>query len=310
MIQHQQSSGNLAADKRAGYARLCAETLDYDVAIDVQKQALELAPYWATGWFCLGGYFEKTNDTASAQNAYAQALCFSPTDYLGAGLKIAYLAQSALNTVPIAYTEALFDGYADRFDGSLVQGLEYAAPERLAALLRENFGDRKFGKAIDLGCGTGLMAMQVRDQIHNLTGVDLSAAMLANADAKRIYDTLIKRDAAEALMQCNNLDLVMAADVFIYMASLELVFKSASSSLVANGLFLFTVERHDGNERWQLLESMRHAHSANYVDHLLQQFNFKIIAKEPGTIRNDGGTPVAGLFYLAQKQFHGGTHAA
>jgi predicted TPR repeat methyltransferase len=310
MIQYQQSSGNVVADKRAHYARQCADSKDYDVAIDVMTQALELAPHWASGWYSLGEYLEKTNNVVGAHSAYGQALYFSNTDYLGAGLKIAHLAQVTLDTVPLAYTDALFDGYADRFDIALVKTLNYVAPMRLAAMLQEKTTFQKFAKAIDLGCGTGLMAAQVRHQIGQLTGVDLSASMLAKAMAKGLYDRLIKADMTDALLQHTGMSLVMAADVFIYSANLEQVFSLVSASLQTQGLFLFCVEKHDGFEPWKLRESMRHAHSEHYVDTILFQNGFVVLAQETGPIRSDCARPVVGLYYLAQKQTAAQTHAA
>ena len=40
---------------------------------------------------------------------------------------------------------------------------------------------RRFASALDLGCGTGLMGEALRERIDHLTGVDLSAAMIAKA---------------------------------------------------------------------------------------------------------------------------------
>lgn len=301
MIHHQHSSGNLVADKRAQYARLCADAQDFETAIDVLQQALELEPLWASGWFALGEYSEKSNKLDAAHTAYTHALHLSSTDQLGAALKIAYLENEPVNAVPLAYTEALFDSYADRFDESLVQGLKYQAPQILTKLLLANCAEQWFSKAVDLGCGTGLMAAQLRAQIGHLTGVDMSALMVAKANEKRLYDRLIKSDFNEALPQLNEVNLVVSADVFIYAANLEPVFNLVFKSLANNGMFLFSVEAHLGNAPWMLRQSLRHAHSAHYVEALLSQLGFALVAKQVASIRFDSGEPVAGLFYLAQK---------
>ncbi len=298
----QQSSGNFVADKRADYARQCAEMHDYEVAVDVMKQALELAPLWAPGWYGLGEYLEKASDPLRAHEAYTQALKLSDTDYLGAELKVAYLAKIALNEVPLAYTQALFDDYANRFDVSLIKRLNYVAPEQLAALLRVNFGSQCFATAIDLGCGTGLMGAQLRNEIGYLTGIDVSRSMLEKAAEKHLYDQLINEDISQALAEFKNIDLVMSADVFIYMANLEQVFTAISKCLSQSGLFLFSIEVNHGDEPWRLLNSMRHAHSAKYVEALLSRNNLTIVGRKDTVIRSDGSKPVAGLLYLAQKQ--------
>ncbi len=310
MIQNKQSSGNLVADKRAEYARHYARTKDYEAASDLMKQALELAPQWASGWYALGEYLEKTDNIEPARHAYEQALGMSTTDYLGAGLKIAILTKVPFDGEPLAYTEALFDGYADRFDASLVDGLSYCAPQRHAAQLMATAGTKRFAKALDLGCGTGLMAAQVRNRIDHLTGIDLSSAMLAKAKQKGLYDHLVKSDVSSALLQFEDVDLVMAADVFIYTANLEPVFALISAALANGGLFLFSAEQHTGNEPWKLRESMRHAHSEKYIETLLSRNNFATLILEHAPIRTDRGEPVAGLYYVAQKQADAAPDAA
>lgn len=302
MIHHQQSSGNLVADKRAQYALLCAESNDFETAIDVLMQALELEPLWASGWFTLGDYNEKSNDLEAAQAAYKQSLHLSDTDYLGASLKLAYLKDKQLDTVPAAYTEALFDSYADRFDYALVTNLQYQAPQILTKLLHKHFDEHYFATAVDLGCGTGLMAAQLRAQIEHLTGIDISASMVAKANDKQLYHRLIKGDFMDALPLAHDANLVMAADVFIYVANLAPAFDLIVNCLARDGLFLFSVETHSGKAPWQIRQSMRHAHSADYIETLLRERGFALVEKQEGIIRQDNDHPVAGLFYLAQKR--------
>jgi predicted TPR repeat methyltransferase len=69
-----------------------------------------------------------------------------------------------------------------------------------------------------------------------------------------------------------------------------------------SGVFLFSVEQNHGSEPWQLLKSMRHAHSSSYIEALLARNNLTLVLCEDAVIRNEGGKPVAGLLYLAQKR--------
>ena len=51
------------------------------------------------------------------------------------------------------------------------------------------------GPVLDLGCGTGLVALAIGDlPIESFTGIDLSPRMLAHAKAKRIYAELREAD--------------------------------------------------------------------------------------------------------------------
>ena len=67
---------------------------------------------------------------------------------------------------PSAFVETLFDQYAEKFDDALVKTLDYRVPEFLAEAIAAQ-GREKFGLAIDLGCGTGLMGERLRPMVGN-----------------------------------------------------------------------------------------------------------------------------------------------
>ena len=79
-----------------------------------------------------------------------------------------------------------------------------------------------------------------------IDGVDLSPKMLEQASCKQIYSKLdcdeivawLERTAAESLA----FDIVLSADVFIYVGNLEPAFKATRRILADNGLFVFSVE--------------------------------------------------------------------
>ena len=95
---------------------------------------------------------------------------------------------SAAGALPQAYVARLFDDYAWRFDKHLIKNLGYRAPALIAEALSAVAPDRRFALALDLGCGTGLMGEALRGRVDRLTGVDLSAAMIAKARERGVYD--------------------------------------------------------------------------------------------------------------------------
>ncbi|MDP3523488.1 MAG: SAM-dependent methyltransferase, partial [Hoeflea sp.] len=196
MTSHQLSSGDLLADRRAQYALQYAEGGDLGAAIELQMQALELAPDWAAGWHQLGIYHEKAGDLASASDAWRRVLALTQTDIFGAGLKLSLTGQAETPPAPPSeYVEALFDGYSDRFDTALVEDLGYCVPERLTALIDAVAGtEAQFAKVIDLGCGTGLFGERIRLRTSWLDGYDLSRGMLAKAAENGVYDHLGQAD--------------------------------------------------------------------------------------------------------------------
>ena len=88
---------------------------------------------------------------------------------------------------PVEYLRAVFDGYADRFELHLIS-LGYRIPGLIrAALLRHPAiaAGERLGPVLDLGCGTGLVAVVLSDlPIGPLVGVDVSPRMLAQRGGK------------------------------------------------------------------------------------------------------------------------------
>src|SRR4029077_10060116 len=129
----------------------------------------------------------------------------------------------------------LFDDYADRFDTHLVGILRYRAPHAILAALQDVCADRppRFAHALDLGCGTGLMGEAIRPFAERLDGVDLSPLMLAKARAKLVYDRLAEAEIVAFVRGSPDraFDLVLAADVLVYVADLAPVFSEVARTL-------------------------------------------------------------------------------
>lgn len=301
------SSGDAIADRRADYARMLADGGDFAAAAELTEQALEIAPDWAAGWFRLGEYRQKAG-LAAAADAYRRALALAPDDVFGAGLKLALLgAENMPDQPPSRYVEGLFDDYADRFDSALVEKLDYSVPGKLAALVAPH---APFENTVDLGCGTGLFGAEIRAGTKRLEGFDLSANMLARAGAKHLYDHLAQSDLslpadasglfAEDLPE-HRADLVSAADVLMYLGSLETVFPLVQGLLAPSGLFAFSVEDAGEEEGFLLRDSLRYAHSEAYVRGLLARYGLDVLDATRTTIRMDAGKPIRGILFLSRK---------
>ena len=161
---------------------------DCAAAAELMDQALEMVPDWAAGWDLAGIFHEKSGNV-------------------------------------VGYVEALFDQYAPQFEESLVGRLGYRVPDLLDALVAEEMtrlGLSSFERALDLGCGTGLMGERLRGKVGHLEGVDISAAMIAETARKGIYDSLAKAELVATLnARRADVDLVTAADVLIYCGALQ-----------------------------------------------------------------------------------------
>ncbi|MBY5751603.1 class I SAM-dependent DNA methyltransferase [Rhizobium leguminosarum] len=308
MQPHQLSSGDVLADRRADYARMLEEGGEPEAAAELMEQALELVPGWAAGWYRLATYLEKAGRADAAIEAYRKTLALDPEDIFGATLKLALLGDAATpDRPPSRYVERLFDDYADRFESALVEKLDYSVPQKLAALIAST--GRRYERAVDLGCGTGLLGPEIRGRVGRLEGFDLSQNMLAKAAEKRIYDSLAQADLSLAPdlsglfanAARHRADLVTAADVLMYLGNLESVFAIVGELAALGADIAFSVEDAGDGEGFHLAPSLRYAHSETYVRMLLARHGLEILKTVKSVIRKDGGKPVSGILFLTRK---------
>ncbi len=301
------SSGDMIADRRFDYAMAAAQSDEHAAAIDLLEQVLELVPLWPAAHFALGQSYLSLHKRSEARAAFEQACACDPDDELGASLYLARLnAGHSPDHAPQAYVRALFDQYAGRFDHHLVQALAYQGPQLLRAALQEACATLNrpfaFTHALDLGCGTGLAALELKDYVSVMSGVDLSPAMIAQAKRSQLYHHLETGSLQDFLdtQTDASCDLILAADVFVYMADLSAVFTQAHRCLQAQGLFAFSVQT-GGTDGFTLGEDLRFSHSPDYLRDLTQKHGLKILILQASSTRLDRGQPVPGLICVLLK---------
>jgi predicted TPR repeat methyltransferase len=299
------SSGDLLADRRYKWAIDHAQRGDFAGAADVLVQTVELAPHFATAWFALGAIRDRMGDRAGAILAFGKARDADPEDYHGARLHLARLgAGEATPAMSETYVRRLFDQHAAEFDEAVRERLGYRGPELLLSAVQQACGALgrpvRFGTMLDLGCGTGLAGAAFRPFVDWLVGIDLSAGMIEKARLKGLYDRLevaaavrlLAREDAEA---CH---LIVAADVFVYVADLEPVVVAAARVLAPGGLLAFTVETHAG-VGVRLGPTLRYAHNAETVRSALAAAGLQVLDLTEAATRTEQGAPVAGLIAVA-----------
>jgi len=296
-VQH--SSGDPIADRRAGYAEALAGEGAFAEAAEVLAQTLDVVPGWAAGWASLGHYREEAGDYSAAAEAWRRSAELDREGIYGAALKLVAHGLTA-EAAGGAYVETLFDDYAGRFEKSLVGRLGYRTPAELGALIAGT-GREPGGTAYDLGCGTGLMGVELRPAVRRLEGVDLSEAMLAEARRKGVYDRLTKADLLAFLATAEPAGLVTATDVLNYVGPLPPVLAAVQRVLLPGGLFGFSLELYEGLEPMRLRSSLRYAHSGAAAIAACLAAGFEIAAKQETVIRLDRGLPVAGLLLVVRR---------
>jgi predicted TPR repeat methyltransferase len=199
---------------------------------------------------------------------------------------------------PSAWIADLFDSYAAQFEEHLTTELHYRVPEALARLVAASgrIADAS-ARVVDLGCGTGLVGAHLRPHARTLIGSDLSARMITRARERGVYDDLRCEDLGATLERERDVDVVIAADVFIYVGALESTFAACSRALRVGGLLAFSVERTHEDDV-VLRSTLRYAHSDVYVRRLASEHGFTVQHAEPSVLRIDDAQPVHGMLYV------------
>lgn len=301
-----------------GAARLAAE--DTARAIADFERVLRLATgeseaetgQRAEAHFRLGETWALLDERARAARHFQAARAEDPADRRGAGIRLAELeAQPAPARASAAYVRALFDGYAPRYDGHMVETLSYRGPELLlaAAQAADGFSASAPYDAIDLGCGTGLSGKAFAPFCRSLLGVDLSPRMCAAAEASGFYSGVMAGDIMAALSTAPGpYGLAIACDTLIYLGDLDPLFSAVERAISPNGWFAFSTEKSNGtsaeaSERgFEIGPSRRFRHTESYIRGRAQAHRFDVISFETCVLRMEKRLPVESFVCVLRRQ--------
>lgn len=281
-------------------------------ALEDFQHAISLRPHFSKAYLQAAHVYQRLQQKEAAVEYYQAALAAAthnrgePDDALQQQIAyhLAALGEAPTPTAaPASYVKELFDQYADHFDTHLQEQLAYQVPQLLQAALQDlQIGqNRQLTHAIDLGCGTGLCGNFLAAIAMRVTGVDLSEKMLAKARARAVYDDLVCDDILHYLaQQSNTADLLIAADVLVYLGDLECLFALFRDRLQAGSYVAFSVEESNSNEVC-LQASQRYAHSAAYLKRLADQYEFNFLHCSRHIGRRDGQQNLTSLIVVLQK---------
>jgi len=214
-------------------------------------------------------------------------------------------------------------------------------------------------RVLDLGCGSGLCGRAFGEisspsctaQGTSTTlleasrlkgpafiGIDVSSQMIELAMKNGGYTSCHCADLKECLetfasstKESNELamNLIVAADTFLYVGQLGEVFALAHQTLCCGGLFLFSTEDLDASPMKkseqvpvprttyleevcgyedlkyihgvQMLTSARFAHSHRYIMNLVERFGFNLVEMRDIVVRTEVSVPLPGKIYLLEK---------
>lgn len=286
---------------------------DCDEAESCFRKAIDLRPGLLQAHFNLGILLRRAGRMADAAHSFEQVLRIDPDNATARFLSAAAGGQHA-DRAPTQYVAEVFDTDAEKFDQHLVGVLRYDTPQRLlemsAGLLKPDCDN----DLLDIGCGTGLVGASFAPFSRNMVGVDLSQNMLVRARARKLYRRLEHAELLQMMLaeKPASYDIVVAADVFIYLGRLDDIFCAVKQVLRGGGLFTFSAESLDALQTGQLLPGDapgyrlhaggRFAHSAAYVRALALDYGFRVNTMLCAPARLENGKEVLAWLVLLQSE--------
>lgn len=286
---------------RIGLAEAAQDAGALDTALAEGRTALTLSPRAESVHTVHGQTLYALRQSGAAERAACEAEAWLRDHPDSATAH--HLAPPLMDAAPperasAPYVRATFDAFADSFDQRL-DALDYAGPEVVAGLLREARPEGA-DAILDIGCGTGLVGPAVRPLARRLDGLDLSPEMLAKARARAVYDALHEADAETFLRHGPDAwDVVLAADVLIYLGTLKALAAAVAGALRPGGLFIATAEETPEGD-WQLHPSGRYRHGRAYLRRTLEAAGLTVDHLAPIPLRREGDRPVEALAMVAR----------
>ena len=276
------------------------------------RHALQIKPDYADAYAHLGAVYRDQGRLNEALACFQQQVRLAPGD-AAARHHVASLTGNNTERAPIQYVERVFDAYADKFDTHLPQVLQYETPDELVALVTQHSTpSAENWNVLDLGCGTGLVGVAIAPFARQLVGVDLSTKMLNKARARNLYQRLERSDLLAMMRdeQTSSYDVIIAADVFVYLGKLDAIVGEIKRLLCPGGVLAFSIEAMQplsveeasqvatSIQEYQLENTGRYTHSVSYLTSLASDNGFQGLELAATQIRLERGKPVNGYLVL------------
>lgn len=285
-------------EAQALYATTLASRGDIDRGFQLFRQAHSPDIPVSESFLLLAGKLMTLKLFDQARCCLERALEDNPADVMARHLLAAVRGENPTHPAD-GYVQQLFESGAATFDKELLSELAYCIPRKMVdALVAIDNARAQPWDVLDLGCGTGLVGVEIASHTRSLVGVDLAANMIERARSRGVYTELHCADIQTVLDDPapGRYDVITAADVFVYVGKLDEVIAGVRRALRANGLFAFSVEPLNEvmGPGYRLGSMGRYAHNVEYLKSLALRNRFDINVLSKTRIRLEHRVPVEG----------------
>jgi predicted TPR repeat methyltransferase len=254
--QHREFS----AEELYALARRLKENGNVQPAFLCAQRAVALKPDYWDAWYDLGDLAQSVGRREDARAAYQTWLDAHPDDAEIEHLLIALRDEAPPPRASDRTIQQIYKDFAWNYETRMLKDLDYKGPERIVGAIRSVIGDRSDLSVLDLGCGSGLSGLSLKQFAARMIGVDLSPEMIALAEARHIYDRLDVAEITQWLERTDEtFDLAVSCDCLIYFGDLSEIARAVAKRLKPGGIFALTTEASE-KYPFQLTDTGRYAH--------------------------------------------------
>ena len=261
------------------------------------QRVLELEPNHALATNELGNYYMQHNDYEKAVSCFEKYLELVDEDTCGVKLKLSYLNAGEMpGRQPEQLIKQTYEKKARTWDEDVGRAdMAFLGPQHIEQAVADlNIASDDLD-ILDIGCGTGLCGVYLRNYAKQLHGVDLSSQMLANAEKKQLYDQLVCGDIVDYVNSTSeNYDLVVGSGVMIFFGDLQDVITKIARHLNPSGRFIFTLYESNQSDI-EIRDNLHFAHSQKYIGKVAEQAGFGVHSIEQVVHEYENEQPQAGL---------------
>jgi predicted TPR repeat methyltransferase len=241
-------------------------------------------------------------DGDGAAALYNRGLALDPEN---GGLKhlVNLTANVSADSTPAAYIINLFDKRAADYDLAVFSRL-YRVPGLIRAeVLRvrpkvdpSRPTPYKLSAVLDIGCGTGLVGLMVQGVTAYLKGIDLSSAMVAHAQTKRVYQELEIAEAVASMRADPRLyECVVAGSTMEYIGKSDDCLAAIYKRLLPSGFAILTFVAGEAGTDYALGADGRFRHSRDYIERMAGTIGFDITKIAEETLETVDEQPINGF---------------